>query len=281
MYVAPHRSTGGFKLGVDETRLWYEATTMSLERPHFDAPPLVEAVFDCFVEPSGDLSDLRAFEASFFARFPDYQEATRQEWQRFETKVEFKDGKAIGQSLDAQQIGVRRWNADKNRGVLIGPSVMALNVVPPYGRFEDHAPHLRELAEAFISLARPKRIEWLGHRYINQVQLNLAEQQSPARLFTLYPAIPEHRAMTHPPVTVQLEAARFQEGVVLTTLNLSARTPDKAIYSLDVYARTVGEVAASASSIAGWHSLAHGAIMDAFLGSVSAEARKRFKERSS
>ena len=254
---------------------------MPLTRPHFDAPPLVEAVFDCFVEPGANVTDLRALEDTFFARFPEFIAETRQEWQRFEARLEMKEGQPTGSAFDVKQAGVRRWNAAKTRGVLIGPSVLAMNVVPPYGHFEDHAPQLRALLDGFLATAAPNRIEWLGHRYINQVQIALADQKSPADLFRLYPSLPKPRALTHPAVTVQVETSRFQESVVLTTLNLSAKTPDSAIYTLDVYARTVGSVPSTSSSMTDWHASAHEAVVDAFLAGITAEARRLFKERPS
>lgn len=253
---------------------------MTVKRPQFDAPPLVEAVFDCFVEPSAELLDPRALEDGFFARFSEYTADSRQEWRQFSSVVAIQGGQPAGTTINAQA-GVRRWNSERSRGVLIGPGVLALNIVPPYGHFEDHLPHLTNLLEAFLALAKPRRVQWLGHRYINHVVMDLADQVSPAALFTLYPQLSPPRAMTHPAVTVQVEAGQFPEGSVLTSLSLAARAPDKVVYSLDVYARTTGEVELAAGSVAGWHTIAHRAIMDAFLGSITAEARRRFKEKTS
>lgn len=252
---------------------------MSVKRPQFDAPPLIEAVFDCFVEP-GDATELSAVEGPFFALFPDYKPETRQEWHQFSSRVDFRDGKPFASPIDTRLAGVRRWNADGNRGVLVGPGVLALNIKPPYGHFEDHVPHLRDLVHAFITVVAPKRIQWLGHRYINQLELELEEGIDPGALLSLYPQLSKGRALTHPPLTVQLESGRFDGGSVVTTLALAAKTPQKVIYSLDIYARTSADIELAASSVAGWHAVAHAAIMDAFLESITPEARRRFKEKS-
>ena len=168
----------------------------------------------------------------------------------------------------------------KIRAVFFGVGVLAMNVVPPYGHVEDHLPHLRELLDAYIELANPRRIAWLGQRYINQVTIEFAERLAPGRLFNLAPAIPEARALMHPGMTVQLESARTDATSALTTLALSAKTPSAAVYTLDIYGRTSGQVPNSAQSIVDWHSGTHEIIIEAFLSSITDEARKRFKERT-
>jgi uncharacterized protein (TIGR04255 family) len=242
---------------------------------------LVEAVFDCFVEPASATADLAAIEAKFFSRFPDYRAESRQEWHQVSSRVEFKDGRAATPAFDSQLSGVRRWNSARNRGVLVGPGVLALNVTPPYGHFEDHLPHLSTLVEAFLEVAVPRRAQWLGHRFINHVELALDEDINPGALFTLYPQLSKARSLSHPPLVVQVEASRFEGGTVVTTLALAAKAPERVIYSLDIYARTDGEVELTTTNVTRWHGLAHGAIIDAFLGSITPEARRRFKERSS
>ena len=246
-------------------------------RPHFDAPPFVEAVYDCFAEPSAPLS-LVELENSFFGRFPEYVGA-RQEWQLMGASFAFKGGQ-VSTAPAPPQGGVRRWNSAKNRAVLLGAGVLAMNVVPPYGHIEDHLPHLRELLAVYIELAKPSRITWLGQRYINQVSIDFADRIAPARLFNLAPSLPEARALMHPGMTVQLETARTNVASALTTLSLSAKTPSAAVYTLDIYGRTSGEVPSSAQAIADWHSATHEIIIEAFLSSITDEARTRFKERT-
>jgi len=61
----------------------------------------------------------------------------------------------------------------------------------------------------------------------------------------------------------------------------NSKLPQKVIYSLDIYARTNGPLELTAATITEWHTRAHLFIMDAFLESLTTEARARFKERTS
>jgi uncharacterized protein (TIGR04255 family) len=252
---------------------------MAATRPQFEAAPLVEAVFDCFAEQAAEAPQLPALEQSFFSGFGEYGESTREEWHLTTSRIEFKRGRATAYPA-AEISGIRRWRDDRSRGVLVGPAVLALNVKPPYGHFEDHLPHLKELTARFIELGAPARLQWLGHRYVNQVEVGLDEELTAADLFTLYPRVPTARAKSHPPMAVQMEVARFDGGSVMTTLALAAKLPQKVIYSLDIYARTDHEVEVNAEAVAEWHMRAHRFIMDAFLGSITEVARRRFKEKS-
>ena len=245
-------------------------------RPHFDALPLVEAVYDCFAEPSA--VELDALAKNFFEKFPEYS-GTSEAWQSVGASIAFRGGE-VSAAPAPTQFGVRRWNSNRSRAVLLAPGVLAMNVVPPYGHLEDHLPHLRDLLAAYIELARPRRIAWLGQRYINHVTIEFAERLAPGRLFTLAPALPEPRALMHPGMTVQIEAARTDATSALTTLALSAKTTSAAIYTLDIYGRTSGQVPSSAQDIVDWHLATHEIIIDAFLSSITDEARKRFKERT-
>lgn len=253
---------------------------MPTGRPHFDAPPLVEAVFDCFVDLGDAAPVIEDLDRDFFRSFPVY-EGKKQDWRSFEARFEVQRGQPVGQSIAMHPAGVRRWNKEHTRAVLVGPGVLAFNVLPPYGEFEDHAPQLRALLDGYFATVKPPRIDWLGHRYINQVELLLTDNETAADLFSLYPAALHAQASLHRPLTVQVESSQFPNGVVVTTFALSALNAEKAIYSLDVYARTTGPVRTSPAEIMDWHSVAHDAVVNAFLASITPAARRRFKERSS
>lgn len=181
-------------------------------------------------------------------------------------------------SFTRQQSAARHWNKEHTRGVLVGSEVFAVNVLPPYGTFEDILPLIASLHGRYLRTAKPARVLWLGHRYINQVTLSLRERQSPAEFFTLYPPLRD-AGSRHPPVGVQIEAARFEDGIVLANLGLSALNGENAVYTLDLYAKTTSDAPPStADAITEWHKRAHEEVRAIFLWCITNEARSRFKE---
>lgn len=252
-------------------------------RPHFEDPPLVEAVFDLFVqspsrEPAPKFADL---ERGFFQNFEDYN-SHREEWWQKETQVQLtpssQDGSTFVQAVRTLQ-GVRKWNEEKREGVLFGPDVLAFNVLAPYRSFADYGPRLRALLEAYETSVKPSGLVVLGHRYVNQVRVDVGEGLAPSELFSLYPKLEPAFARKHPPVQVQVEMGRFANGVVSATLALAVSDPNAAVYSLDLYARTVELIPLNVPDALEWHQRAHEQIFHTFLASITDVARKRFKEK--
>ncbi len=238
---------------------------------HYDAPPLAEAVFELFAEPSVAGLDVDAF----FGRFEHFS-AERQDWRNAVVAMEVRDGRLVSQSFREAATGQRRWNSDRTRGVLVGPGVVAYNVLPPYGHFVDHEPTLRDLIAAYVETAKPKALQWAGHRYINRVKAPSAT--SPKDLFAIYPGLPDDLAAEHPPFSIQVEAARFDGGVVGASLGLAQRTDGEATYVLDVYARSTQPLhGAGLDELGGWHQRAHAAVVEAFEMSITGEARELFE----
>lgn len=79
---------------------------------------------------------------------------------------------------------------------------------------------------------------------------------------------------------MQVEAGRFSNGIVLANLALAAVDAKTAVYSLDLYARTLEGLPGTVDEMLAWHELAHQQVVEAFLFSITDEARRRFKERS-
>ncbi len=247
-----------------------------LERPHFETPPLKEAVFDLLVDQaSAPIDD--SSEKAFFALLPDY-DSNRQEYQQFQATWRFQAGKP-DQGMTLGTASIRQWNKDRSRSVLFGPTNLAFNVLPPYGKYEDHAPQLRKIIASYFAVRPNSKALALGHRYINQIVVPLDRDISPAKLFTLYPKLPAGAAARHPPLAVQLETARFENGVVLTTLSLAAADAETAVYVIDIYARTTATVPETLDGIMDWHSAAHSKVVESFLFAITSDARALFKEK--
>lgn len=244
-------------------------------RVTFEAPPLIEVVFDLFAvpapDPRADLAD------AVFERLPSY-DSEPQPWDSVSMHLSLDRGRLVSQGVDVSRTGTRRWDESRTRAVLVGPGVLAYNILPPYGRFEEHARTVAELVELYIDVARPRGIARIGQRYINRVTVDVSE--SAGEFFTLYPALPKAYAVQHPPVHVRIEAARFDNGVVVTTLGLSRSDANGATYVLDVWGQTVQPPDMAVADVIRWHEEAHAAVVESFLTAITDAARKRFKEQT-
>lgn len=250
--------------------------TVSSDHPVFEDPPLVEAVFDMLVEPDDEISQ-SSLESAFRDAFPEF--AVREQWEAHEATWEIQAGTPTAQSMTSRK-GARLWNATKTRGALISPAVMALNVLRPYGNFEDHVQALEKAHAVFLKTAKKARPVQLGHRYLNQIVLKLDGPELPSDLFALYPPIPQKLVVQHPPVSVLVESSRFDAGVVTSGFGRTAVDRDRVVYTLDLYARTLPErVPETIADIAKWHSVAHVEVVKAFVMSITKAARARFKEK--
>jgi uncharacterized protein (TIGR04255 family) len=245
--------------------------------PHFAAAPLKEAIFELSSvvtpqEPNVWSEQVRAFFSAL-----DYH-SNPQVLSQILAQLNLQ-GDLPQSSVHIVKDGRRQWNEAGTRGALVAPGLLALNVLQPYGTVSDELPRLEALLSTFFEVMKPPAVLALGQRYINQVVLKTDRRPDPAELFTIYPGFPESRAATrHRPFSVQVEFGRYDAGAVTVTLALAALLQSEAVYSLDIYARTVGVVPNSPSGILEWHQHAHEWVVDAFLDTITQDARKEFRE---
>lgn len=250
--------------------------SVTTDHPIFDEPPLVEAVFELLVDPDDEVSQ-SSLESAFRDSFPEF--SVREPWEAHEATWEIQAGTPMAQSMTSRK-GARLWTADKTRGVLVSPAVMALNVLRPYGKFEDHVAALEKAHAVFFGIAKRARPVQLGHRYLNQIVLSRESKEKPDELFALYPRLPRELVDMHPPVSVLVESSRFSTGIVTSGLGRTAEDRDRVVYTLDLYARTLPELAPKGvRDVANWHAAAHVEVVNAFVMSITAAARIRFKEK--
>ncbi len=235
----------------------------------YGRPPLVEAVFELFSEGTPGFRTDR-----FFGQFDEYVSAP-EHWGEHVVAVELRDGRLVASQASPQQ-GERRWNSQRNHGVLVGPGVFACNILPPYKHFADYRSVLKRLLQAYIEVARPSALQWIGHRYINRIKVTGA----PADLIAIYPRLPGSLASNHPPLSLQLEASKFEAGTVVASLALEEHTGGEASYVLDLYARSSIPLQNwGVDEMILWHDRAHLAVREAFEMAITETARTLFKER--
>ena len=175
-----------------------------------------------------------------------------------------------------QPYRVWRLNQDGHRAVQWGPGVVAYNVLPPYGHFEDHLPSWSNLVEAFLGEERPIALAWAEQRYVNEFTLARAER--PADFFVFYPPLPDDRERRHALSRLDLDAADFDGGTVGVSLIRIASDPDAVRYQLVVVAASRTGLDADLDEVMRWHNVSHHAINEAFERVITNETRKRMRQ---
>jgi uncharacterized protein (TIGR04255 family) len=240
---------------------------------HYDGPPLEEAIFELFVPPSAPWSPTQAEELA--KRLPTYA-GKREDLEDFNVFLRLGPGKAVAQGVDAGARRTRLWNTEQTRAVQFGAEMCTHNVRRPYGHFEDHLDAIRQLFEAYLDVMKPQQLGWVGQRYLNIVKL--PPDSSPSEYFEMYPHLPAELPPAHRPFAVQVETASFEQGNVVVNLGLLEVRPDAAVYTIDVYARSSGDVVCSVDDLMAWQQQAHVGIVKSFELTITGKARTLFKE---
>lgn len=171
---------------------------------------------------------------------------------------------------------VWRLNHEGHRAVQWGPGVVAFNVLPPYGHFEDHLPTWTNLLEAYLAEERPGSLTWAEQRYVNE--FTLARVERPAELFVFYPPLPDDRERRHALTRLDLDAVEFDGGAVMISLVRAAIDTEAVRYQRVVVASSRRTLTGDAEVVLGWHNVAHNAINEAFERVITDETRRRMRQ---
>jgi len=171
---------------------------------------------------------------------------------------------------------VWRLNHEGHRAAQWGPGVIAYNVMPPYGHFEDHLPSWSTLVETYLSEEQPPHLGWAEQRYVNEFTLARAER--PVDFFVFYPALPDEQKRRHALTRLDLEAAEFDGGTVTVSLLRTASDVDAIRYQLVVVASSRARLAPDVDDVIAWHNISHHAINEAFERVITNETRRRMRQ---
>jgi uncharacterized protein (TIGR04255 family) len=240
---------------------------------HYDEPPLEEAIFELFVPPAGSWS---ADQGEKFAKLLPAYSGKREDLEDLNVFFRLGPGKSVAQGVNPGARRLRLWNPDQTRAVQLGAEMCTHNVRKPYGHFEDHLDAIKELFAAYLEVMKPQQLGWVGQRYLNIVKL--PADSSPSAYFRMYPHLPPELPQAHRPFAVQVETASFEQGNTLVNLALLEFTPEAAVYTIDIYARSDDTVALDVESLLGWQKRAHASIGESFELTITDEARRLFKE---
>jgi uncharacterized protein (TIGR04255 family) len=169
----------------------------------------------------------------------------------------------------------RMWASDGSRLVQFAEDLCAFNALRPYSHYVDYLPAIEHLFERYSVYAQPDGTRFLGHRYINQIQL--PPEAEPRDYFQVYPAIPQNMpAPAHPPFALNLQTEQLKPGQVMMTLAFKGIEAEKPTYILDINARTPDDPPISFNwpEVRAWHDDAHEAVKRGFEFAITEKCRQ-------
>jgi len=240
---------------------------------HYDEPPLEEAIFELFVPPTGPWS---AEQGEKLAKLLPAYSGKSESLEELNVFFRLGPGKSVAQGVDPGARRLRLWNPEQTRAVQLGAEMCTHNVRRPYGHFEHHVDAIKQLYAAYLEVMRPQQLGWVGQRYLNIVKL--PPDSAPSAYFQMYPHLPPELPQAHRPFAVQVETASFEHGTTVVNLALLEFTPEAAVYTIDIYARSDDTVPLDLEHLIAWQIRAHASIGKSFELTITNEARKLFKE---
>ena len=188
-------------------------------------------------------------------------------------------------AADEPSVGMRRlapiiqFSSSKgDRIIQIGQSHFVVNQLRPYVQFEKWQPTIYTTLEKYRELTKPKKIERIGLRYINRINI-VGDDIQLKDYFTFYPQLPQTVVHKTKEFLTQIAVHDLMPGhtMLITLGTANSRNSGEYSFILDIYDRITGvrdllekdrlkeEIAAG-----------HANIIDTFEGSITDMLRAIF-----
>lgn len=238
----------------------------------YKAPPLVEAIYEVQFKDGPGWSELSygRLEAAVADRF----DGNRDTQEAVGVEIQFgPDGMVTPGPAPRLPRKRRIWTKDGGELFQFSSSMCAFNVLSQYKHFDLLTDNLEKLFDLFTKEAQPTATQFVGQRYINRVVLP-SGQQDPSAYFEVYPRLP--LSVAHRPFALQVVSERFDGGEVTVNLAYQGDDGGKAVFFLDVYARSTTPVLPMAHEIRMWQERAHPFVRSSFEAVLTAKSRELF-----
>ncbi len=241
----------------------------------YENPPLVEALceFRFLTTQEWDLTLPGIFYQEIKRELP-----RKQEQNAFELQVK------PGRSIDMPEIGgtvqprVQFLSDDETRLVQLGPGMLSVNQLQPYGKWHDFKARILHTVESYYRVAAPSALARIGLRYINRV--DIPAERPVSRYFVYRPHLPEDIRQEPKNILLRTEIEHKQSnGILLYTLASTPSEKDHVhslLYDLDFVTLDAADL--GLGGISEWIERAHSHIEAAFEAGISDELRATFKE---
>lgn len=171
-------------------------------------------------------------------------------------------------------------SADQTSLVQVGPNLLAVNLLAPYGHWEaDFKPVILEMLDLYRRVAQPTGFNRIGLRYINRLEI-----PEPAftlsDYFVLQPQLPSTMPASFSNLFMRVglpyEAAHGQ--LMLTFGNAPDAPENTAAFILDLDFATSQAEQLTFETASAWIESAHQCVEEAFESCITNHARELFEE---
>jgi uncharacterized protein (TIGR04255 family) len=207
--------------------------------------PIQEAIVDFrAVETAiGEAEDLAPIASQLSAEFPQ-----REERRRFEAQLAVRDGRFVSDSQDKGFFGLFLKSADGLKIAQFRMDGFTFNRLKPYSGWHSIRPEALKLWDRYVDFAKPKHVSRIALRYINRLDIPLAQ----GRDFGLYlrsapeipPELPQGVNGFHTLVTIESDGMLANINQRLDESNEHTMV---VILDLDVY--MMGEMSIDPGSV--------------------------------
>jgi uncharacterized protein (TIGR04255 family) len=239
--------------------------------PHYDRPPVVEALVEVYFAGSQwDMTIPGRFYERVKDRFPGVSSQVQLDIPIAPT------GGPIG-PLARERAQLR--SADGSRIVQVGRDLLVVNRLRPYSEFTEWRPDFVAMLTLYRELAQPSPFARVGVRYLNKIVVPEPEVEL-SNYFRLYPEVPEGLGSPHGPFILRVETRppSHPDHEFVATFGTSETDDGQPALLLDLY-DTAKTSDGALDRIMDLVDEGHVNIAGAFEHSITDEARRLFGVR--
>lgn len=194
-----------------------------MERRTYQHPPLEEAVCELQFIPGPEWE--YTFQFLFFAKFQHHYPGKVQRRQMVEAGFQVQEGHPEAKlTMKGTASRVQYATVDGSRLVAIGENVLSIHALRPYSGWEELEQRIERAVQVYQEVARPAAVKRTSVRYINRVQIPVAEIEL-RDYFTTPPQVPPRLGLTVTHVLVRTESVFADIPVKLTSTFASVEAP--------------------------------------------------------
>jgi len=241
----------------------------------YSNPPIEEALceFHFIASQPWDMTQPGLFYEEIREEYPEKK-------QLLEYGIDFKGERGAIEQKVRMSPRIQFFSSDGKALVQLSADLLTINFLKPYPTWEIFKPKIFYNLEKYMKIAKPKKFDKIGLRYINKIKFSKMPIEL-SNYFNFYPLIPNNLPQEHGPFNLGIEIP-YESGRDILNIKLISMMPDKkgdAPILLDIRYNLIKPEELSENEIQEWIENAHERIEYAFEECITDKCREMFKER--